>query len=179
VVTAAELLSVAAFQEGKHAQAVPSFGSERMGAPVVSYCRIHDREIRLREPIVDPDILVVQDPTLFRATDVFCGLRQEGYVVINTRSSIDELGIAEAVAGLPAGHVCTVPATELALRYVKSAKPNAALLGAVAALTGLVNIGSVTAAIRARFSGKMGEANVRASDAAYALTESQRQQPNA
>ena len=40
VVTAAELLSIAAFIEGRHAQAFPSFGSERTGAPVVSYCRI-------------------------------------------------------------------------------------------------------------------------------------------
>ena len=39
-VTTAELLSVAAFNEGKHAQAFPSFGSERMGAPVMSFCRI-------------------------------------------------------------------------------------------------------------------------------------------
>ena len=62
VVTAAELLSVAAFLEGKHAQAFPSFGSERMGAPVVSFCRIDDKEIRLREPILEPDGLIVQDP---------------------------------------------------------------------------------------------------------------------
>ncbi|HXQ83200.1 MAG TPA: 2-oxoacid:acceptor oxidoreductase family protein, partial [Xanthobacteraceae bacterium] len=64
VVTAAEVLSVAAYLEGKHAQAFPSFGSERMGAPVVSFCRIDDKEIRLREPILEPDALIVQDPTL-------------------------------------------------------------------------------------------------------------------
>ena len=62
VVTAAEMLSVAAFLEGKHAQAFPSFGSERMGAPVVAFCRIADKEIRLREPIQQPDALIVQDP---------------------------------------------------------------------------------------------------------------------
>ena len=62
VVTAAELLSVAAFLEGKHAQAFPSFGSERTGSPVVSFCRIDDKEIRLREPIMEPDGLIVQDP---------------------------------------------------------------------------------------------------------------------
>ena len=66
VVTAAELLSVAAFLEGKHAQAFPSFGSERSGAPVVSFCRIDDKEIRLREPILEPDGLIVQDPTWWR-----------------------------------------------------------------------------------------------------------------
>src|SRR5580698_3077456 len=61
VVTAAELLSVAAFMEGKHAQAFPSFGSERMGAPVTAFCRIDDKEIRLREPIQSPDALIIQD----------------------------------------------------------------------------------------------------------------------
>ena len=64
VVTAAELLSVAAFDEGRHAQAFPTFGSERTGAPVVSFCRIDDRPIRLREPITHPDAVIVQDPTL-------------------------------------------------------------------------------------------------------------------
>jgi hypothetical protein len=54
VVTAAEMLSVAAFLEGKQAQAFPSFGSARTGAPVVAFCRIADKEIRLREPIQTP-----------------------------------------------------------------------------------------------------------------------------
>ncbi|MCG8653319.1 MAG: 2-oxoacid:acceptor oxidoreductase family protein, partial [Pirellulales bacterium] len=67
VVTAAELLSIAAFLEGKHAQAFPSFGSERMGAPVVSFCRLDDKEIRLREPIDAPDAVIIQDPTLLHS----------------------------------------------------------------------------------------------------------------
>ena len=75
VVTAAELLSVAAFLEGRHAQAFPSFGSERTGAPVVAFCRIDDREIRVREPIVAPDALIIQDPTLLHQVDLFSGLR--------------------------------------------------------------------------------------------------------
>src|SRR5689334_6866891 len=84
VVTAAELLSVAAFLEGRHAQAFPSFGSERTGAPVVAYCRIADREIRTREPIVAPDALIVQDPTLLHQVAVFEGLRPDGYLLINS-----------------------------------------------------------------------------------------------
>ena len=64
VVTAAELLSLAAFDQGEHAQAIPSFGSERTGAPVVAYCRISDRPIRSHDPITTPDAVVVQDPTM-------------------------------------------------------------------------------------------------------------------
>src|SRR6266496_2442619 len=100
VVTAAELLSVAAFREGKHAQAFPSFGSERTGAPVVSFCRIDDKEIRLREPILEPDALIVQDPTLLHQVDVFSGLGPEGYVLINSGRGFDDLGLAEFAAGL-------------------------------------------------------------------------------
>jgi pyruvate ferredoxin oxidoreductase gamma subunit len=81
VVTAAELLSIAAFEQGRHAQAFPSFGSERTGAPVVAFCRIDDHEIRLREPVLNPDVLIVQDPTLLHQVDVFQGLPGNGYVL--------------------------------------------------------------------------------------------------
>src|SRR5271169_5840489 len=81
VVTAAELLSVAAFLEGRHAQAFPSFGSERMGAPVMAFCRIDDRTIRLREPVMQPDALIIQDPTLLHQVDLFDGLTASGYVL--------------------------------------------------------------------------------------------------
>ena len=74
VVAAAEILSVAAFDEGRHAQAFPSFGSERMGAPVVSYCRLDDRPIRTHEPVAEPDALIVQDPRLIHQVDLFSGL---------------------------------------------------------------------------------------------------------
>ena len=88
VVTAAEMLSVAAFNEGRHAQAFPSFGSERTGAPVVSFCRIDDRQIRVREPIMEPDALIIQDPTLLHQVDLFGGLRPDGFILINTRQEL-------------------------------------------------------------------------------------------
>src|SRR4051812_50208963 len=95
VVTAAEMLSIAAFEQGRHAQAFPSFGSERTGAPVVSFCRIDDREIRLREPIVSPDALIVQDPTLLHQVDVFGGVKPGAAVLINTGRPLARLGLAE------------------------------------------------------------------------------------
>jgi len=83
VVTAAEMLSIAAFQQGHHARAFPSFGSEHTGAPEVAFCRIDDQEIRLREPILAPDVLIVRDPTLLYQVDVFQGLRPDRDVLIN------------------------------------------------------------------------------------------------
>lgn len=174
VVSAAEMLSVAAFLEKKHAQAVPSFGSERMGAPVVAFCRIDDKEIRLREPVLEPDALIVQDPTLFNAIDVFSGLSDEGYLLINTSRTTKELGIKKAVKHLPPERICLVPATEIALKYVKRPLPNAVLLGALSAVTGKFKIESVEAAIQSKFPGKMGEANIAAAKAAYDTVMSNR-----
>ena len=167
-VTAAEMLSVAAFGEGRHAQAFPTFGSERTGAPVVSFCRIDDRTIRLREPITEPDALIVQDPTLLHQVNLFAGLRQDGFLLINTSRTLDELGLAELVSRLTPSHVVAVPATELAREHLGRPLPNAALLGGFAALTAQVSLGSVADAIRDRFAGAVGEGNVRAAEAAYA-----------
>jgi pyruvate ferredoxin oxidoreductase gamma subunit len=167
VVTAAEMLSVAAFLEGRHAQAFPSFGSERMGAPVVAFCRIAEKEIRLREPILEPDCLIVQDPTLFKAVDVFAGLREAGYLLVNTNRTFADLHIDRIADRLPKGHAVIVPATELALKHVGRPVPNAALLGAFAALSGRVRLDSVTRAIQETFPGKIGAANVAAATEAH------------
>jgi pyruvate ferredoxin oxidoreductase gamma subunit len=167
VVTAAEMLSVAAFLEGKHAQAFPSFGSERMGAPVIAFCRIHDSEIRSREPIAEPNAVIIQDPTLLHSVDVFDGLAPDGYVLLNTSKDVESLGVAEFTNMLPPGHVRTVPATELALQYIGRPIPNATLLGAFAAITGQISLESVQAAIQAKFRGDVATKNASAAAAAY------------
>lgn len=173
VVTGAEMLSIAAFFEGRHAQAFPSFGSERTGAPVVAFCRIANQEIRLREPILEPDCLIVQDPTLFKVIDVFAGLRGNGYLLVNTNKSFAELHLSEAVSRLPKGHAVIVPATEFAMKHVGRPVPNAALLGAFAALTRFVHIDSVKRAIEETFPGKVGGANIAAATEAYEFVSSQ------
>ena len=167
VVTAAELLSVAAFDEGRHAQAFPSFGSERTGAPVVSFCRIDDHEIRTREPVAEPNALIVQDPTLLHQVDVFQGLQPGGYVLINSRKSFDELGLADIAARFRHERLITVPATDIALKHLGRPLPNAVLLGGFAALAGLVTLDAVAHAIRDKFSGKVAEANVAAATEAF------------
>jgi len=167
VVTAAELLSAAAFAEGKYAQAFPSFGSERTGAPVVSFCRFDDKPIRVREPVMQPDVLIIQDPTLLHQVNVFEGAGQHALLLINSARPVAELGIGEFTDQLGPSAVLSVPATELAQQHVGRPVPNAALLGGFAALTGAVSIESVVAAIRDRFPGRVGEGNAAAARAAY------------
>jgi len=168
VVTAAELLSVAAFDEGRHAQAFPTFGSERTGAPVVSFCRIDDRPIRSHEPIAEPDAVIVQDPTLLHQVDLFAGLGDDGYLLVNSSHELAELGLDELTSRLRAGRSRTVAATAIAREHLGRPLPNAALLGAFAALTGLLSIDSIRDAIRERFPGPVGEKNAAAAGAAYA-----------
>lgn len=167
VVTAAELLSVAAFEQGRHAQAFPSFGSERTGAPVVAFCRIGDREIRLREPILEPDVLIVQDPTLLHQVDVFQGLKPDGWVLINSRRSFDGLGLAEIARRFRHERLTTVPASEIAQRHLGRPLPNMALLGGFAALSGLVTLEAVVHAIGHTFSGAVAQGNVAAATEAF------------
>ncbi len=176
VVAAAEMLSLAAFDEGRHAQAFPSFGSERMGAPVVAFCRIDDHEIRTREPVMEPDALIVQDPTLLHQVDVFGGLRPEGFILINTAKSFDELGIGDLAKGFRRERLLTVPASDLAREHTGRLVANAALLGGFVALSGLISLDAVVAAIRERFDGAVAEGNAAAALAAYAWVADEAQQ---
>lgn len=167
VVTAAEMLSIAAFVQGKYAQAFPSFGSERTGAPVVAFCRIDDKEIRLREPIMQPDALIIQDPTLLFQVDVFAGLKKDGYILINTNKSFDALGLGDFVKDFKHERLLTVPATEISLKHVGRPVPNAVLLGGFAAISGIITLDGVAAAIKQKFSGKLADANVAAATEAF------------
>ncbi len=176
VVTGAEILSIAAFLQGSHAQAFPSFGSERTGAPVVSFCRICDREIRLREPVMQPDALIIQDPTLLHQVDVFSGLKPDGYVLINTSRSFNELNIGEIASGRRAERMCTVPANDLAMKHIGRPLPNVALLGGFCALSGLIKLDSLAAAVREKFSGKVADANIAAATAAYDFVQHKMQE---
>jgi len=169
VVSGAEMLSVAAFLEERYAQAFPSFGSERMGAPVMAFCRIDDKEIRLREPVLEPDALIIQDQTLLHQVDLFNGLPARGYILLNSTKSFDELGLGGFARGVQQYRMCTLPATELALKHVGRPVPNAALLGGFAAITGVITLASVLAAIRQKFPAAVAEKNVAAATEAFAI----------
>jgi pyruvate ferredoxin oxidoreductase gamma subunit len=158
-VTSAEMLSVAAFDQGLHAQAFPSFGSERTGAPVVAFCRIDDAPIRAHDPIAEPDAIIVQDPTLLRLVPVFAGITASGFVLVNSSGPFGHLQVDDLVSDLDPRHLVTVPATEISRQQLGRALPNTALLGGFAALTGVVTLAAVQDAIRQRFTGDVAEAN--------------------
>jgi pyruvate ferredoxin oxidoreductase gamma subunit len=162
-VTSAELLAQAAISEGKYAQAFPSFGPERRGAPVQAFNRIDEKEpVRIRADIDKPDVVVVLDPSLLSIVNVTAGLKKDGRVIINTRKTADqirkEFGIKNPVA--------TVNATHIAREKLGVPIVNTTMLGAVIKATGVVDKKSVVAPLEKRF-GRLGERNINAMETAY------------
>ena len=136
-------------------------------APVISFCRIDDRPIRTREPVTHPDALIIGDPTLLHQVSVFDGAGNGTLVLINTSRDARNLGIGQFTRTLHPPGAVTVPATELAVEHLGRPVPNAALLGAFAALTGQVSLGAVCDAIRDRFPDEVGAGNARAAEVAH------------
>ncbi len=164
-VAAAELLSMAAFKDGKYAQAFPSFGAERIGAPVQAFVRIDDKKVRTREDVRTPDYLIVQDSFLMDTVPVLEGLKPDGLIVVNSDRPPEELYIKTTAK------VETIPATEIALEIIGRPIPNAVMIGAFCSITGLVSLDSVQEAIMEKFPGKVGENNVAALERAVEIMQ--------
>jgi pyruvate ferredoxin oxidoreductase gamma subunit len=166
-VTAAELLAVAAFDDGREAQAFPAFGVERRGAPVMAFCRISDTPIRVRSQIYEPDYVIVQDPTLMDTVDVLAGLKADGTVLINTERPAPELRLKTKAK------VVTFPATEIALEELGRPIMNTAIMGAFSGVSGAISFDAIERSIRHRFGDELGERNVKAARRAYELMKEQ------
>ncbi|KDE54828.1 2-oxoacid:acceptor oxidoreductase family protein [Methanoculleus sp. MH98A] len=156
-VTAAKLLALAAFRDGKHATACPFYGAERRGAPVVSFVRIDDEPIKVYSQIHEPDLVIVLDTSIMDVVNVLDGLKADGTVLLNS---------AHPVAGCN-GTCRHVDLTGIALaqNLVVAGSPilNTPVLGALAKM-GIVTLPSVEQAIREMFSD---ERNVKVARAAY------------
>jgi len=164
-VTAAELLAVAAFDDGREAQAFPAFGVERRGAPVMAFCRISDQPIRVRMQIYDPDYVVVQDATLLGSVNVVAGLRSSGTVLVNSERSPADLELDTTA------RVVTFPATKIALEELGRPIMNTAILGAFSGISDAISFEAIERSIRHRFSGELGERNIKAARRAYELVK--------
>lgn len=164
-VTSAELLALAAIGEGKYAQAFPSFGPERRGAPVLAFCRIDSEPIRIRANIYEPDIVVVLDSSLLKIVNVSAGLKPNGILVTTSKDSPErvkeELGIKNTVA--------VVDALKIAMEVLGLPITNTTMLGSLIRASGLVNKESFIQPIRERF-GRVAEKNLSAFERAYQET---------
>ena len=166
-VTSAELLAVAAIEEGKFAQAFPSFGPERRGAPVLVFNRVSNANpIRARVSVTNPDIVVILDPGLIYITDVTSGLKKDGTVVINTPKTL--VDIKSELSG--PWKLAVVHATSIARETLGVPIVNTTVLGALVKATGIIELESLTEPLKERF-GARAKGNIDACHRAYEETE--------
>ncbi|MGR3319697.1 MAG: pyruvate ferredoxin oxidoreductase subunit gamma [Candidatus Anammoxibacter sp.] len=164
-VTAAELVGYAAYSDGKHAQAFPSFGSERMGAPVQAFARISDKQIRLRSQVYNPDYIIVQDPTLLSVIDVFSGMKKKGLVIINSKKKPSEFKKGSSAAA--SATIMTIPAAEIAMEILGRPIMNTTLLGAFSAASKAISLEGIQKALCNKFSQDIADKNFQAAQKAY------------
>lgn len=170
VVTAAKFLTDLALSENKYFQAFPEYGPERMGAPIQAFTRIADRSINVRTGIRHPDVVAVLDATLLQMVDVLEGLKQNGYLVINTPQTPAEVRKLLKLDNSPI-KVFTVNATQISLETIGRPIPNTPMIGALTRALNFAPIEVVLDFLRKSFSKKFTEdiveANVEAAWRAY------------
>ncbi|MFQ6121914.1 MAG: pyruvate ferredoxin oxidoreductase subunit gamma [Dehalococcoidales bacterium] len=165
-VTSAELVARAAISEGKYAQAFPSFGPERRGAPVLAFNRISSTEpIRVRAEIEEPDVVVVLDPGLLRIVNVTSGLKDGGVVVVNTIKKATQIRKEFGINGT----IATVDATRIAMELLGVPIVNTTMAGALIKATNIIKLESMNKPIEERF-GRLAERNLKAMERAYQET---------
>jgi pyruvate ferredoxin oxidoreductase gamma subunit/2-oxoisovalerate ferredoxin oxidoreductase gamma subunit len=146
-VIASKLLASAMFNEGWQVQAFPSFGAERSGAPVAAFLRADRHPITIHYQVYEPDHVVVLDPVLLGTIDVTSGLKPEGTILVNTPKLPDELSLPDRFL------VATCDATGVALKHGLGTRTtpivNTAIVGAWAALTGIVSLDAIVSVVPA------------------------------
>ena len=158
-VTFAHVLCASATYDGKFGQSCMSPAIERRGAPVEAYARIGDRRVAERGAILNPDLVVVLNPTLVKAPTIEAGLSDVGRLVVNCTD------------GAEFQHEATcIDATSIAFRILKVPITNTTMLGALAAATDLVTLDSLEKGIRlllSKFSEEKLQLNFEAMRAGY------------
>ena len=153
-VTASQVLATAAFREGKYAQAFPSFGPDRRGAPVTAYVRIDEQAIVDRSPIVAADYVIVLDPNLFKMSNPLSSLKESGCALLNSDKSpkaiLREIGREKI-------RVFSIDASMISEQvYGKTSIPitNFAMLGAFVSVSGTIRLDSILETLDHFFSGE-------------------------
>ena len=167
--SSAQLLAHAAYLAGyRGVTSAPTFGAERRGAPVTASTRLSTEPLRMFSQIVNPDVVIVLDDTLLECADATAGLKEGGWLLINSH-----LG-PEAFASGDRFRVATADATRIAtdvgLVVAGSVIVNTAMLGAFARATGLVSLEDVRRSISAKYPAALAQKNFEAARVTYELT---------
>jgi 2-oxoacid:acceptor oxidoreductase gamma subunit (pyruvate/2-ketoisovalerate family) len=165
-VTAAKIMVGAAIKAGKYAQAIPSFGQERKGAPVYTFARVSEEPITTHTYVYNPDSVVLFDPFLIElGIDPGEGFRPGAVLVANTDADCRDGVWARGFAILG-----RVDAWRITQEFLGNVPPNAAMLGAWAKTTGWLGIDAICDAMAEVMPGVKGEKNAVCARAAYERT---------
>jgi len=159
-VTAATILAVAGFYDGKFTQAFPMFGVERRGAPVQAFTRISDEFIRERNAVYAPDFVVVLDSTLVEVVDIFDGIKKGGTAIINTEKPPSEFKIPDV-------EIFTIDVSKYAFEVLGADIVNTGILGAFSAFTKIVTKESIFKGVMEHFHGDIAERNINLVEKIY------------
>jgi len=163
-VVASKMLAVAFFKEGKGVQSFPTYGAERRGAPVAAFIRVDDKPVLYHHNIYAPTHVVVLDPSLMKRVDVTQGLKEGGFILINTKLPLSEF------PSLQGYEVHLVDANTIAVKHGLGSKENpivnTAMLGAFAKASGLVGLEAVLEAVKEESPVKVKQ-NLAAAEEAY------------
>jgi len=167
IVTASEILASTAMKEDKYIQSFPDFGPERMGAPVRAYTRIDEKPIDLHSQVYEPDIVVVLDPTLLETVNVAEGLNNNGILLINTKSSKDDIKKKVDFRG----KIYVIDATTIALETIGRPIANICAVGALSKISNIVKKENIIETIKEvmgeKFSEKVVQGNINAATRGY------------
>ncbi|KUO69650.1 MAG: hypothetical protein APF77_15255 [Clostridia bacterium BRH_c25] len=155
-VKAAEALVYAAVMDGKYGNSIPFFGFERQGAPVTAFLRINEEPIRPKNRVYNPDIVIVLDPTIMNAVDVFEGIKEDSTIIVNTAQDISSLSIPSNVK-----RVAVIDASKIALELLGRPITNTVMLGAFVKACGLVSLDRVVEKASELWGKKNGEAVIK------------------
>ncbi|MGD0795837.1 MAG: 2-oxoacid:acceptor oxidoreductase family protein [Dehalococcoidales bacterium] len=164
-VMAARMLASAFVAEGKYVASFPMYGFERRGAPVVAFTRVDDKPIMEKTQIYTPDCLVVIDPGLMKLPMLFTGLKPGGVLIVNTKVPLK----SKPNENLKAGGI--INATQVAMEEIGRDIPNTCLLGALAAVTGWLELKSVLACLPDYLSGDILQRNLKSAERGYKEVE--------
>lgn len=149
-VKAGEMLVHAAVASGKFGNSTPFFGFERQGAPVTSFVRLGDEKIRAKNQVYNPDCTLILDPSLLVSSPVFEGLKEDSYVILNTRAE----NPVDVITDPNVKCLAWLDATSIAVEMLGRPITNTIMLGAFLKATGWVDKEELEKVIEAKFGAK-------------------------
>ncbi len=158
-VTAAKILAEMTLEKDMYFQAFPEYGAERMGAPIQCFNRLSENIIRSYCAVLNPDIVVVVDPTLLDVVDITEGMDEDGEIIVNSEKEPDFIRKTYNISG---HKIATVDATNLSINTLGRFMPNVPMLGAVLKITGLIDLQQAKNYLDKSFSKKFSDNVVKA-----------------